>query len=391
MLLTQDIWQKVVTYLPPKDLVQLSRVHSNCHYPAIREMYKKPHIHPLATKQTWRKFVDRIQTKTFCSWIEQCEDVWLFIGGEDKDDDELKSNHDLQKIDSKIDFNLIDLQPTNQFERYSLNHCLSIMMNNQKLKRLCLDFYSESMCKLPWNPCLTYLIELDLGMRITDDILFKLFSSTEMIILKKLTLRRAEISDKSLILFGDRLESLVSFNVSITPISQRSRYHIMNDPDLGNVITGKGMKAIGKCLKLKEFHLGHVDLESNNYFDNLNFKQLKSLTLCLSSQKGMNSSNIELIITKCEKLDLLKITGIDNKIQSNSMLEFVDEQFILKLPTIIPIKKLVLENVHMYQLQTISMSSIPVHSHFGMRETMNGFTFKFKTIYPDIAFEYIVQ
>ncbi|KAJ3340640.1 hypothetical protein HDU91_000822 [Kappamyces sp. JEL0680] len=322
-----EIWQLVGSFLDPCDLKTVCLVSRDCLVAAVRLLYQTPRFHPLATKQHWRAFVDRIDSQSglfdYGSMIQSIDDVWLFVGGED---------------DSAIcpDDSAIDLSsPRGAISKYSVCHLVQRLASRRMLKSLQLHFYSDEILALNWPCILGHLQSLELGMRVADSTLEPLLSRCldSNPLLQSLTLKRAEISDESLARIA-YLRNLKHIEMGITPVNQRSRYQLMTDPRASQEITSDGVAHLLSSLELATFKVTGIAVAPGT-FDVAAPSVVRHLSLCLAWRQDMTMHTIPQVVKRFESLESLQIVGSGEKgacISDTTL----DEAFILQLPQLCP-------------------------------------------------------
>jgi hypothetical protein len=317
-----EIWTRIAEFCTLKDLKSLIRTNKLLFHNCIQKMYKNPHFHPLANQLEWTDFMDRILYKNgfieYQKYIQEIEDVWLFVGGEDT----------LVRQDSKLD--------EKEIPRYSLYHYMQVLMLENRIKKISLSFYSELIEELPWNS-VVHLTSLDLGIRVTDSIAIVIFSNLNS--LETLHLRRAEISDKTIHLLPIHLQKLSIF---IIPIEKRSRYQKMMDPSLELEITEQSLSTyFQKSTRLNRIHIQCI-YTSLDPFGLL--KGVKSLSLTLSSQHETSLLNMIEMLKQFNGLESISIYASKKPFAPLQDTVLKEDQ-VMQLALELPVKKVTLVGV----------------------------------------------
>lgn len=367
-----EVWEMIASYLGTLESSAMMSVNKRLSSAAVKELYKTPKFHPLSTQKEWRAFIDLIYNKNgmypYHEYIEMLDDIWLFIGGES-----------LQRKDSLLD-DLIDLKidedVKGDFPMYSIYHFISYLMKT-KLMGLKLHFHSDLIINLPWNESFSYLTSLEIGFRVSDSF-FSIFES--VCGLKELIFHQAEISDDSINALSLKCRKLVKLEIMVTPISKRSRYQLLMDSSLENLITDASLESL--FLNLKD--LKYIQIR-NLQASTLPFRFLKSraeslvLTLCKSFRSG--SDDFLALLNDFEKLESLEICGSLEK-ESIFQDSILSEDFILALPNLTPIKSLTLKNVDICRNERNS------YQYYGLEccsWELDAFRMKFAGLFPNVA------
>jgi hypothetical protein len=317
-MLPTEIWEFILEYLPTYDVARMSRVSKLINVPAIRSLYKEPKFHPLASRSNWIEFVDRINRSGSFQYgknISTIDDIWLFIGGEETKDSAVE-------LEEKI-------------PRYSIAHLIELVIPS--LRNLRIHFSSVPLLHISWHLLMTGLTTLHLDIRVTDGLLDTIIHSSKS--MESISFPRAEITNRGLHRLADCFENLRQIDVSFVPISQRSRYHILSDPSLSNPVTNDGVAAmIIKCQKLSKVHLNGIGI-SPTVFELLNKPKITSLALGLDGKSKLSMETIPHLLSGFSQLKILVIRGSTNRDASITDTT-IDEDFLLNLPLVAPIKRL---------------------------------------------------
>ncbi|KAJ3318749.1 hypothetical protein HDV06_007074 [Boothiomyces sp. JEL0866] len=319
-------------------------------------------IPPMATRNSWIRFVDLIEFKNgYCDYgqfVSECDDVWLYVG----DDDGIPK---LERKDSKLD------EP--DIPQYSIYHALDVLMK-RNLVKLTIHFYSNLLESLPWTRGFETLSFLDLKVLVTDSFLSVLFKQPNQ--LQHLYLNRAEISDTGLFLIADTCKCIKDLYINIIPLPDRSRFAMMTDMSRGQLISNVGAEYLFKNLeKMQAVNITNVALSPSS-FRYLN-RETKSLSITLNDSTDMNFDNVLLLLQELPNIHELKI------IPGNSLNESViTEDFIKMIPeTLKYIRRIDLQGFD-YQKDNV---------YYGVKSNMwylDEFNQSFKRMYPNVELVY---
>ena len=248
----------------------------------------------------WKELVLALENGSYLDYIQDIDDVWLYVGGEDGSDS-------LKRKDSGISI----------FPRFSLHYVLDIIMTQSKsLKNLVLQFHSELTNQLPWKECLDRIMTLDLRMRVNESLCSSIFTSPSAS-LTSLNLSWAEIPDSSLILIAIYCPALLNISIHITDLDSRSRYHLRYEPGTSNLITDDGFSAvINGCLKLQTM-LIYPLIQVSRISDIAKLKHLQEMAITLNAEKGVTFSSIfKLLLTMPNISKAHLISGNKNNLAS---------------------------------------------------------------------------
>jgi hypothetical protein len=365
-----EIWERICQFLQRADLKTLSSLNKCICGAAMRQLYRNPHFHPLAKSETWKSFVDQLENGTgffdYIKYIEELEDVWLFIGAE--------GEPELTRQDSKLD--------EKEIPKYSLYYFLDLIMNRNQLKQLKLHFHSDLIGEMCWSRCLKTLQTLELGIKVTDAILDPILNCDDSS-LESIVFRRAEITDRSLERMS-QLKRLKSIEIIITPIESRSRYFRMIDSSIGKQITDVGLQQLfSNCKELKrvQIHNLHVSLEPFLFLDPA---KVHSLAFTLSQRHGVSMNTITHF---CSQFKTLKELYIYCSTQPYATLAdlVVNEDEILSLPTTVPITKVGFVGV---EISRYEQSNTVYYGPLNSPWEFDRFRQRFTAMHPHVAFEY---
>jgi hypothetical protein len=365
-----EIWERICQFLERSDLKTLSGVSKCVCGAAMRQLYRNPHFHPLSKSETWKSFVDRLENGTgfldYIKYIEELEDVWLFIGAE--------GEPELVRQDSKLD--------EKELPKYSLYYFLDMLMIRNQVKQLKLHFHSDLIGQLGWNSCLRTLRTLDLGIKVTDAILEPILNCDESV-LEKLVFRRAEITDRTLGRLS-HFKHLKSVQIVITPMESRSRYYRMIDSSIRKQITDEGLQHFfSHCKELRRVQIQNlqVSLEPFLYLDP---QKVQLLAFTLSQDHGVS---LQTISEFCSELKAIKELYIYRSTLLNCSLAdlVVNEEDILALPTRVSLSKLSFVGV---EISRYEKSNTVYYGPLNSPWEFDRFRQRFTAMYPQIAFEY---
>ncbi|KAJ3311903.1 hypothetical protein HDV04_003511 [Boothiomyces sp. JEL0838] len=359
--LPTEIWSLIAGYLRQKDLIQFCRASKKLFHSGIGILYKHPMIPPMATRNSWTKFVDLIEYRNgYCDYgqfITECDDVWLYVG----DDEGMPK---LERRDSKMDIDI---------PLYSIYHALEIIMK-RNLSKLTIQFYSNSLESLPWARAFDNLVYLDLKILVTDSFLDMLFKTPNQ--LKYLYLNRAEISDAGLMLIADSCKAVRDLYINIIPLSDRSRYAILTDTSRSQLISNNGAEYLFKNLvKLEKVNIINVALSPAS-FKFLN-RGITSLSITLNDQASMNFDSVILLLDELPNIQELKF--VPGGTLSESV---ITEEFITTIPKVLKqIKRIDLQGFD-YQKDNI---------YYGVKNNMwylDQFNQSFRKQFPNVELIY---
>ncbi|KAJ3029554.1 hypothetical protein HDV00_009538 [Rhizophlyctis rosea] len=196
----------------------------------IEQLWHAPRIGPGVRVRVWKEFVKVFERAgpgkgsgvDYKQFVMVVEDVWLFVGGDDAGDE---SEGEVAKAAEGVgrlslgemnkssggsgevgDVGLgkkgrgLKKVPINRtsFPRYSLHHCLALMMERcPNVHTLRLHFHTENMAKLPWAACVGKLQHLELKMRVVDSTLKSIFEGMRKNEDKATSLPPAPLNDTS--------------------------------------------------------------------------------------------------------------------------------------------------------------------------------------------------
>ena len=306
-LLPPEIWREISAYLEPLELRKLALTSQSCSSGAMHALYHSPKFHPLATRDNWRDFVDRIERKTgkydYSNYINEIDDVWCFVGGEEEAE---------ESKDGARDSAIVLDGETEKIPKYSVAHLIQILLPKKNFKRLKLHFHSEWYPEL-FNQGLGYLTYLELGIRVSDGLMEQFLASKIPTHLRHLILKRAEISDASFELISELMPNLIALDIAITPISLRSRYQALMDPRTLDFVTEQGLGLVfSKCLGLRKVNIERIQV-SPGVYEMLSSSSIVELSLGICQEKEMNAASISALVSRFPNLLKLKIMGSSEK------------------------------------------------------------------------------
>lgn len=369
--LPPELWSLVIKNLQTGDLANMMLVNRYFANVAVRELYRCPQFKPLATVEHWRGFVDRMINNTgifpYADIIEACDDIWLFVGGEYRDD-ELDMDEDLSR---------------ELFPKYSICHFLNFMMNNKKIKEIKIHFYSELIRFLPWNVSLRNLTRIEMGPRVTDKMLTSIFGfDHNASSLKYLIFHQAEISDVGVKSIGQKAKGLEELCIFITPMSKRCKYRHDIDESTFNFITGDALKAMFlRLTKLKSVQIRNAPVSCTVYSPLKEMVKCLSLTLC--EAKNSTSDTFWSLLKGFNKLQYIEICGSLEKDAPFSD-TVLDEQFVLNLPAITTLSKIKLNNLDIFRNER------NCYKYYGLKNCsweLDSFRMNFKAAFPHVTLE----
>ncbi|KAJ3028252.1 hypothetical protein HK097_006010, partial [Rhizophlyctis rosea] len=349
----------------------------------IKHLWRSPRIGPVLPKRVWRAFVEVFERHGAGKWsgvnykefVEVVEDVWLYVGGEDEDVEVAKAaegvgglnvidtgerrdvenltvDDDTKKLSARIEEVKVEthkLAPVNStpFPRYSLHHCLSIMMERcPNLHTLTLHFHTENLTKLPWRNTISRIRTLDLRMRIDDSHLISIFHSTTSTTapaaphLKNLTLTWAELTPQSFALLQKSCPNLSSITIKLV---QPRRYPSTPQPP-----PAKNTDLIPLALlpHITTFNIHPLPNITPSLYQSLSTHPLESLTITLSTD--IPATTLPSLLPAFSSLKTLTITTPptpwQHPIPSSLHSKTIPEAVIMELPAVCPtLTKIVLK------------------------------------------------
>lgn len=252
-------------------------------------LYRAPRIGARVGREAWKNFVDALLeggVVRYCDMVEEVEDIWLVVGGEESDDDvdelgavfdnrlTLKNgNSKNYKRDSGIS---MLLPPPVNTKRYSLPHTLHrILTHCPNLHTLRLHLHSEIPSSLPWSHIIPRLRTLEIYMRITDDFLGVLFKTTSAPKLQTLILHSTNLTTETLSLLKTQTPNLLSITVTQKLPSRHTLKptHHISPTALSPFLTSHPF--------LQHLHIAPIPDISHTHLKNLP-RTLRTLSLTLS-------------------------------------------------------------------------------------------------------------
>jgi hypothetical protein len=311
--LPNELITHVAQYLTSQsDILQVCLANHRFCAVAMPILWRAPRIAPSVSKSAWRQFVNLLHQDSpidYIKFIQEIDDVWLFVGGEDEDRD----------ITSKFD-SAIDLTPT--LPRYSLHQSLcAIMTRCANLKSISLNFHSIHLDKLDWNRALPRLSSLTLKMRVMDSLSKQIFS-TAAPDLQVLQLNWAEISDEGLRCIAAAFPGLLCLSIYLTDMDKRARFHRRHENGTDAHISDHGiLHLLSICTKLSSLDISRLEKVSGVIFSDPVFLQLRSVTITMNASRGVDLPRVhDYIASNKRLLNLVLVSGDSEDYSGNRVL-----------------------------------------------------------------------